>query len=576
MQLKTALTVVASGAVVAADGAPTVTVQNGTLQGGQCASSDINYFLSVPFAQPPVGDARFTASASFDESYNGTRLATTPAPACIQFGSQFIETTGQSEDCLYIDIWAPANATADSNLPVKTWLYGGGNAAGGISDVLYNGCLAETEAVQVNINYRLGPMGWFALESAGLSGNYGLQDIILALQWIQENIGAFGGDKDKVMLYGQSAGAIDAYTVATLPQAKSLINTAIFESGAGTDLPTMASTQRLYEYIATQLNCSTSDAACLRSISPEQMNDTVNNLPNFGIGIANADSLLGNNGYGVEFGPIIDGVVVPAKPTEAGLKVPAIIGSTTTEGELFVLGTYGLAAATLTEADYDQFLTDNFGSVASTVNNTYSVSVFEGSVFAAMSSVITDYGYRCPTYRALLSADEDVAVYTYQFNHTPSCTWMTALPQEFLSTVGPTHTSELAFVFGVFSNLPGAGNCTLTSSERQLSLDMQTAWTNMANTGIPNSDWPAFTANGSEGVIYNDSPEVSVVDYSMCAFWDQIDSQVQQISANQTKSSNTTTATSPTPSSNAMSVPLSMWTIIATVLFSSVNICLVV
>lgn len=96
---------------------------------------------------------------------------------------------------LYLDIWRPANATSDSNLPVKVWLYGGGNAAGGISDLMYNGCeLAATDAVVVSVNYRLGPFGWLSLLSANLTGNFGLQDQLLALQWVQDNIADFGGD----------------------------------------------------------------------------------------------------------------------------------------------------------------------------------------------------------------------------------------------------------------------------------------------------------------------------------------------------------------------------------------------
>jgi carboxylesterase type B len=303
------------------------------------------------------------------------------------------------------------------------------------------------------------------------------------------------------------------------------------------------------------------------------MNDTILALPNFGAGIADSDTLLGHNGYGVVYGPVVDGVIVPAQPAVAGLKVSSIVGSTTTEGALFALGAYGLRAETLNQTDYDLFLTDNFGPIASTVNSSYSVSLFEGSVFEAISTVITDYSYRCPTYRALLSADASVTVYTYQFNHTPSCTWMTVLPQDAVSVVGPTHTSDLPFVFGLFSNLPGAGNCTLTATERQLSLSMQTAWTTMARTGAPGDDWPAFSANASMGVIFNDSPEVGPVDYSACAFWDQIDSQVVQVAANATKGSNGTatgTGTSTTSLSVSAGTTVSqLWTTPFIVLFSA-------
>ena len=96
---------------------------------------------------------------------------------------------------LHLDIWVPLNATSASGLPVKVWIYGGGEESGGISNPLYDGCnLAEHNTLVVSINYRLGPLGFLALESAGIGGNFGIQDILLGLQWIQSNIAAFGGD----------------------------------------------------------------------------------------------------------------------------------------------------------------------------------------------------------------------------------------------------------------------------------------------------------------------------------------------------------------------------------------------
>ncbi len=96
---------------------------------------------------------------------------------------------------LYLDIWVPPNATSASGLPVKVWIYGGGEESGGISNPLYDGCnLAKHNTLVVSINYRLGPLGFLALESAGIGGNFGIQDILLGLQWIQSNIAAFGGD----------------------------------------------------------------------------------------------------------------------------------------------------------------------------------------------------------------------------------------------------------------------------------------------------------------------------------------------------------------------------------------------
>ena len=113
----------------------------------------------------------------------------------------------------------------------------------------------------VSINYRLGPLGFFALEEAGIGGNQAIQDLLLALQWIQENIAAFGGDPNKVMLHGQSAGATDSFTVATLPQAPKLICAVILQSGGGRDALLKDHTQALGQAFAKGINCSISDVS---------------------------------------------------------------------------------------------------------------------------------------------------------------------------------------------------------------------------------------------------------------------------------------------------------------------------
>lgn len=171
----------------------TVTTINGTLQGGICTDTGARYFLSIPFAQPPVDNLRFVAPQPYNKTFTH-RNATISAPSCIQFDLDLAAGSLQSEDCLYLDIWTPTNVSATKALPVKIWLYGGYNEAGSISDPLYSGCYSATDAVIVSLNYRVGPLGWFALQDADLMGNYGLQDQILGLRWVQENIKKFGGN----------------------------------------------------------------------------------------------------------------------------------------------------------------------------------------------------------------------------------------------------------------------------------------------------------------------------------------------------------------------------------------------
>ena len=194
--------------------APSVTIPAGTLQGTTCTNG-ASAFLSVPFAIPPVGNLRWTSPQSYNQSFPSSGYnATAKGPLCIQFGgSEFTEAGPSSEDwylyfsfkicgkkltqnvSLYLDIWVPSKATSTSNLPVKVFIYGGGDQGGGILNSLYDGCnLASHDTLVVSISYRVGPLGFLALDSAGIIGNFGIQDLLLGLEWVQSHITAFGGN----------------------------------------------------------------------------------------------------------------------------------------------------------------------------------------------------------------------------------------------------------------------------------------------------------------------------------------------------------------------------------------------
>ena len=137
--------------------APTVAISAGVIEGAQCSSGAASY-LNIPYARSPIGDLRFASPQTYNESYPSGKLkATTPGPACIQFGNTpFAESGPAAEDCLHLDVWAPPNANKSSGLPVKVWIYGGGEQDGGISNALYNGCNMDADgAILVSINYRL-------------------------------------------------------------------------------------------------------------------------------------------------------------------------------------------------------------------------------------------------------------------------------------------------------------------------------------------------------------------------------------------------------------------------------------
>lgn len=168
---------------------------------------------------------------------------------------------------LTVDVYAPSNAKNDSRLPVKVWAYGGFNAAGGTSDPLYDACNLANNAVVVELNYRVGPMGFLALNSSGIQGNMAIQDALAALQWVQDNVADFGGDKSHVVMFGQSAGANDVFTISTLPQAPQLMKSAIVQSGGGTFVTPANVAQDAGTAFAKALNCTNKENQVSRNLT---------------------------------------------------------------------------------------------------------------------------------------------------------------------------------------------------------------------------------------------------------------------------------------------------------------------
>lgn len=247
------------------------------------------------------------------------------------------------------------------------------------------------------------------------------------------------------------------------------------------------------------------------------------------------NSALANNGSRSAWTPVVDGKVLKEQLSTAGLKVPAILGSTTDDGSLFILGQYGAAALRqqLGQADYDAFLTYNFGPLAGRVNETYSLaSAFNGSTVAAMATIVTEVSYECPAYRALRRAEANgVPVWTYRFAHQPTCAWYFGIEQTWLPALGATHTSEIPFVFNFTSGMPPpSGNCTFTAAEQALSHTMSRAWTDMAAFGRPaeQSVWPSWTSVDSKGVVFEDAMNAAVVDYTSCSFWDDVNEELNE------------------------------------------------
>jgi para-nitrobenzyl esterase len=223
------------------------TIENGTIEGNYDVTNGISTYFGIPFAKPPVGELRWKAPVPA-ASWSGVKETKDFGPRPVQglvFGDMNSWSDGVSEDCLTLNVWTPAKRSS-KDLPVLVYFYGGGFVAGDASEPRYNGeSMAKKGVVVVTVNYRLGVFGFLAHPelsaeaSYKASGNYGLLDQALALQWVKDNIAAFGGNPNQVTIAGESAGSISVSYQMASPLSKNLIHGAIGESGAGIR-PTLA------------------------------------------------------------------------------------------------------------------------------------------------------------------------------------------------------------------------------------------------------------------------------------------------------------------------------------------------
>src|SRR5947208_987865 len=217
-----------------------VKIPNGTLEGAGPQASGVREFKGIPFAEPPVGELRWSAPKPV-KNWTGVRQATQFGPRCMQqplFGDMNFRSNGMGEDCLYLNVWTPAKS-ANERLPVLVYFFGGGFLAGDGSEPRYDGeSMARKGIVALTVNYRLGVFGFLAHPELTKesphhsSGNYTLLDQHAALLWVRANIAAFGGDPKKVTIAGESAGSIAVSAQMASPLSRELIAGAIGESGA--------------------------------------------------------------------------------------------------------------------------------------------------------------------------------------------------------------------------------------------------------------------------------------------------------------------------------------------------------
>lgn len=501
-------------------GADVVATERGPVRGEVTASG--RAFRGIPFVKPPVGALRWRPPETDDTCWSGVRDATAFGAMCPQLqqeqGTPFDAGAPISgdEDCLTLNVFTPSSATPDAGLPVLFFIHGGGNTVGTAATeaapgvFLYDGTtLAQRGGVVVvTAQYRLGALGFLTMPAldaesdAGVSGNYALLDQQAALAWVQRNVAAFGGDPSRVMLFGESAGALNTCMHVGAPGSAGLFHRALVESGSCTAAsPVTARRTEAAKWLAgTGCDTAADVPACLRALTPEQL---IRAYP--------VEVVVGGRKGEVSWGPTVDGVVLPARPLDAMLagthnKVPFIVGSNLDETNLSM-------PLITTEAEYRAAVTALVGpALTDAVLMRYPVATY-GTPRRALVQVTTDAFFGCQarlSARAAANGQPGTPVYRYLFARAP------------VPIRGAFHGVELAYVFQKVSEL----SASPAAEDLALEATMLRRWTGFAATGIPDdgvaTPWPQYTS--SEPLLRLDSAVTAGSGWRTdeCDFWDQV------------------------------------------------------
>ena len=451
------------------------------VEGGKVKGSlerDVLSYKGIPYAQPPVGDRRWLKPQPVS-AWSGVKEATTYASDCMQipFPSDAAPLgTEPSEDCLYLNVWRPANN--EEKLPVLVWIYGGGFVNGGSSPAVYEGSeFARQGLVFVSFNYRLGRFGYFAhpaLEEAGegLGGNFGLMDQHAALRWVQKNIDQFGGDPDQVTIMGESAGGMSVTHLMGSPAAKGLFHRAIVMSGGGRtggqvrdireDRPGLPSAATIGVNFAESKGISGSSSKALKELRGLSSEDVAGEL--------NLATLF----YGDEeskrtwTGPFKDGVTVVAgneelfRRGEHG-KVPLLVGATSADVGF-------LSAETKDE------LFSGFGSDAKAARKAFDPQGDKPLTELAMSIGAMQFMVEPARYLARELTESGEKAWHYRFSYVAL-----SMRDEW---AGAPHATEIPFAF---STLEAKYGNELMPQDQATAKLMNSYFGNFARTGAPNS-----------------------------------------------------------------------------------------
>jgi para-nitrobenzyl esterase len=457
---------------------------------------EVYSWKGIPYAKAPVGSLRFRPPVK-PEPWGEVRNASEFGPVAAQASSEIMNFLGNeienmSEDCLYVNVWSPA--ADNKRRPVLVWIHGGAFVSGSGSSSWYDGAsfASKGDVVVVTINYRLGPLGFLHLGEIGgeefaSSGNCGILDQVAALEWVKENIEAFGGDPNRVTIFGESAGAMSIGVLLGLPSAQGLFQQAILQSGAARNAIPQEKATKIAQKLLQILNIDPSNLSELENIPVEKLLEASNQLPPM--------SLV----------PVIDGVSLPQHPEAAvangsAKDVKILIGTNKDEYNLFTV--FDPIWKNANQQTMEVIFEKTFGPFWPVLSK----HLGEGHELSQdlYNELMTTQVFTYPALKlAEAQVNQGAPVWMYRFD------WESPV---FGGALKATHALEIPFVWNTL-NKPKTENLTGDSPNRQIVSDqMHDAWIAFAKYGDPSTkvlqNWPQYDLEKRSTLIFNEHSSI--------------------------------------------------------------------